>query len=124
MIFITGGLGTGKYRRVLDLGYRPEEIFRGDTDDPDRLTEFRVLYKLNHLVERLMGEPLELEKALSALPLGQLDVVVCDEVGCGVVPADPEGRHYREEVGRAACRLAAEARRVERIVCGIPVVIR
>jgi adenosyl cobinamide kinase/adenosyl cobinamide phosphate guanylyltransferase len=124
MIFITGGLGAGKYERVLDLGYRPEEIFQGGADDPATLTDCRVLYKLNQLVRRLMQQDLEIEKALSGLSLHRLDVVVCDEVGCGVVPADPQERQYREEVGRAACRLAGEAERVERMVCGIPVVIR
>ncbi len=47
-------------------------------------------------------------------------VVVCDEVGMGVVPLDAQGRQWREAVGAAMCLLASRARRVTRVVCGIP----
>lgn len=46
-------------------------------------------------------------------------VVICDEIGNGVVPTDPIERTYREETGRALIALAARAERVERIVSGI-----
>ena len=46
-------------------------------------------------------------------------VVVCDEVGLGVVPLDPFERRWREETGRALCLLAAAAERVERVSCGL-----
>ena len=46
-------------------------------------------------------------------------VVVCDEIGLGVVPLDPFERRWREETGRALCLLAAAAERVERITCGL-----
>lgn len=46
-------------------------------------------------------------------------VVVCDEIGLGVVPLDPFERRWREETGRALCLLAAAAGRVERITCGL-----
>ncbi len=48
-------------------------------------------------------------------------VVVCDEVGMGVVPLEPEGRLWREAVGAAMCLMATGAREVTRVVCGIPV---
>jgi len=48
-------------------------------------------------------------------------VVVCDEVGMGVVPLEPEGRLWREAVGAAMCLLASNAERVTRVTCGIPV---
>ncbi len=48
-------------------------------------------------------------------------VVVCDEVGMGVVPFTPEGRLWRESVGAAMCLLASHAECVTRVVCGIPV---
>jgi dipeptidase D len=51
-------------------------------------------------------------------------VVVCREVGCGVVPVEPAQRTRREAVGRLCCRLAARAERVERIFCGLPMVLK
>lgn len=51
---------------------------------------------------------------------GREDVVlIYPEVGSGVVPMDPEERAWREAVGRAGCRIAAEADEVYRVVAGI-----
>lgn len=47
-------------------------------------------------------------------------IILCDEVGCGVVPIDREERRWRETVGRLCCWLAERAESVERIFCGIP----
>ena len=46
-------------------------------------------------------------------------VIICDEVGSGIVPLDSFEREYRERLGRLLCEIAAKAERVERIVCGI-----
>lgn len=51
-------------------------------------------------------------------------VIVSDEVGYGVVPADARDRAFREAVGRVCCKLAQKADRVYRIVCGNAVVIK
>ena len=47
-------------------------------------------------------------------------IVLCDEVGSGVVPIDREERIWRETVGRLCCRMAEEADEVYRVFCGIP----
>ena len=46
-------------------------------------------------------------------------IIVCDEIGCGLVPVDAFEREYREAVGRILSALAGEAERVDRVVCGI-----
>ena len=46
-------------------------------------------------------------------------VLIYPEVGSGVVPLDPEECAWREAVGRAGCRIAAEADEVYRVVAGI-----
>ncbi|HIY22305.1 MAG TPA: bifunctional adenosylcobinamide kinase/adenosylcobinamide-phosphate guanylyltransferase [Candidatus Flavonifractor merdigallinarum] len=48
-------------------------------------------------------------------------VVVCDEIGLGIVPLDPFERRWREETSRALCRLAEVSQRVERVCCGLGV---
>jgi adenosylcobinamide kinase / adenosylcobinamide-phosphate guanylyltransferase len=47
-------------------------------------------------------------------------VLVSDEVGLGVVPATPEGRRFRDALGRLNQRLAASADEVHLVVAGIP----
>lgn len=47
-------------------------------------------------------------------------IVVSNEVGLGIVPAYPLGRVYRDALGRANQRLAAEASHVLFMVAGLP----
>lgn len=46
-------------------------------------------------------------------------VVICDEVGCGVIPLSREEREFREAAGRLSCTLAEQAETVEWVRCGI-----
>jgi len=52
------------------------------------------------------------------------EVVICDDVFCGVVPMEPEERLWREETGRLLTALAADAARVTRIFCGLPMELK
>ncbi|MGB3682898.1 MAG: bifunctional adenosylcobinamide kinase/adenosylcobinamide-phosphate guanylyltransferase [Rubrobacteraceae bacterium] len=51
-------------------------------------------------------------------------VVVTNEVGSGVVPAYPLGRWYRDALGLANQRVAAEADAVCLMVAGLPLVLK
>lgn len=64
------------------------------------------------------GDPMRLLPALRGR------AVTCDEVGCGVVPLEPEEERYREAVGRLCCALAAEADAVVRVIAGVPQYIK
>ena len=46
-------------------------------------------------------------------------ILICDEVGFGLVPVDAFEREYREAVGRICTVFARRADRVDRVVCGI-----
>lgn len=50
--------------------------------------------------------------------------VVCNELGCGVVPMDAMERNWREYTGRLCCDIAVQADRVYRLCCGIPQCIK
>ena len=116
MTLIIGGAGQGKLAYALDrLGAGPEDVAR----DP----------------ESARGRPVfdGLETWLRAHPADGLDalleanpgvVILCDEVGCGVVPMDPAERAWRETVGRTCCRLAQRAERVVRVFCGISMTLK
>ena len=112
MILIIGGAGQGKLDYVLErTGYSAADVARS----PEEAADKPILAGLERWPE-LDGEVL-----LAANP-GL--IVICDEVGCGVVPARPEERDWREKVGRLCCRLAARAEREERIFCGLPMVLK
>lgn len=51
-------------------------------------------------------------------------ILVCQEVGYGVVPMDKFDRIYREKVGRVCTELAKKSNKVVRVICGIGTVIK
>lgn len=46
-------------------------------------------------------------------------IIICNEVGGGIVPVDPEQRKFREKTGQVCCMLAKRADSVYRVFCGI-----
>ena len=103
MIQVIGGLGAGQRKFVAQvLGYGPE----AGSANPEAQTP--VLYDLERC------DPLPAVEDL----LGR-EVVVCREVGCGVIPMDAQERNWREAVGRLCCALAAQAEAVYRVTCGL-----
>ena len=114
MILVVGGLASGKKEYVISsLGYTPEQIADGV------LNACPVVYNLQDMIK---DDP---SVCLSLLPeLLKKEVVICNEVGSGVIPFTPEGRDWREATGRLCINLAKQANKVVRLVCGVPVVIK
>jgi len=46
-------------------------------------------------------------------------VVICDDIFCGVVPADPLERRWRESLGPVLARLSKDCDEVVRVFCGL-----
>ncbi len=113
MILIIGGEGSGKRSFARTLGY-------GDADMAEACLDARaVVFHTERLVFQDRAAADTLFEALR-----RKDVVICNEVGSGVIPVDTEERLGREAVGRLCVRLAGEADAVVRMVCGIPTVIK
>ena len=67
----------------------------------------------------------EVEGLLAAYERGTASwIVISNEVGLGLVPPYPVGRAYRDALGRANQRLAAEADEVLLMVAGIPMQVK
>ncbi len=112
MILVVGGEASGRRAFVRGLGYAEEQIAVGILDS--RPAVFRA--------ERLAGTGASLEELADRL--AQKEVVVCTELGCGVVPIGREQRLARETAGRLSILLARRAETVVRLVCGIPSVLK
>ncbi|MDR2933599.1 MAG: bifunctional adenosylcobinamide kinase/adenosylcobinamide-phosphate guanylyltransferase [Oscillospiraceae bacterium] len=113
MILVIGGYGAGKTDFVYTLGYRAGEI------SDSALSPLPVIKNIQNIVAAMPGETDALFEALRGK-----DVLVCNEIGCGIVPIDNDERRVREETGRLCIRLAQTATAVIRVQCGIPVVIK
>lgn len=129
MIFITGGRYQGKLNFAKNLA-RDKKDYKFHTADGRYAPyeeAFSALY-VTHLecfVERLIEAGLDpdsfLERILEKNPN---TVLLADEIGSGIVPADPGKRQYQETAGRICLRAAREAEQVYRVICGIGVRIK
>lgn len=59
------------------------------------------------------------EEIISFVKKNPLSIIICDEIGNGIVPVDPFERVYRERTGRMLIDIAKEADEVWRVICGI-----
>ncbi len=109
MVLIVGGMAQGKLafaRRELGVTSWSEESLGAEN----------CVHSL-HLAIRVLEDPRgAIGQWLTQHPDG---VIICDEVGCGVVPMDREERAWRELVGRICCELAERAQAVYRVQCGL-----
>lgn len=116
MTLVIGGAGQGKLAYALNRLRLDDTQVSRDPRDPKPIVD--------GLEAWLRGEedPMPaLEELLAAVP----DVtILCDEVGCGVVPMERADRLWRERVGRTCCALAERAECVIRLYCGIPAVLK
>ena len=110
---ILGGVGAGKREYALSLGYTEEEMSGEIFSDLPVVTELEETVRL---------APERAEELLE--PLCKKELVLCAEVGSGVIPLSPEDRHFREATGRLCVLLAQRAEAVVRIVAGIPMAIK
>ena len=113
MILVIGAMASGKRSYVRSLGFAEHEIADGVLDDRP------VVANAHRLAADYAGALDELADELS-----EKAVVICNEVGCGLVPVQAEQREQRERAGRLCALLAARADRVVRMVCGIPQLIK
>lgn len=130
-----GGFAQGKLEYVkcrYNENQKTEKLFVKVIDCADSHykkmfleTECDVLI-LNHLhlwVRDLLDEGMEEEKIqttiLSWIKSNPDAIVICDELGNGIVPIKKQERIWREQTGRLMIELAKQAERVERILCGL-----
>lgn len=106
-----GGIASGKGTYVRSLGYDENDF----CSDASSLAP--VLVGLEELLREGPLDDMSLRQVLAK------EVVICCEVGLGVVPIDPDDRAWRERVGRTCSQLAISATKVVRMVCGIPLTL-
>ena len=121
MILIIGGSFQGKEEFAKKL-IGQQLVCRGD-EPWQKALEKPCLVNFHGFIRQLQ-ETEEAEKFLCQVLKSEPLLITMDEVGCGIVPLKKEERDYREAVGRAGQKLAAAAREVWRVQCGIPVRIK
>ena len=122
MKLIIGGYAQGKLDYVLSKYHLQENmVWNGVLPDNTALRDKQIIVNHFHQWVKqciLDGECPE-EEILSFLDDYENCIIICDEIGNGIVPIDKFEREYRERVGRILIQLAKRAEEVERVLCGI-----
>lgn len=111
MIFVIGGMAQGK-----------NEYAKAQYGDYEIICDYQNTIRSN--LQRGEDAMAEASKLLETVEDLDHLVIVCDEVGYGLVPIDAFERSYRETVGRVSCYFASRATEVVRIVAGLPMRIK
>ena len=125
MDLVVGGAYQGKLHWAMkEYNIAQEEVFDCaggiSADEPQRC--------LFHMEEfcwwciRCGLDPIE--EIQKKEPMWRDAVIVCRDIGQGVVPMDHAQRIWREANGRMVSWLAARANRVTRVLCGLPQVLK
>ncbi|MCM1127103.1 MAG: bifunctional adenosylcobinamide kinase/adenosylcobinamide-phosphate guanylyltransferase [Lachnospiraceae bacterium] len=117
-----GGKGQGKLFYVCRrLGLKEQEVLEGSVASVEEALACKAVNHFHLFIKKVMeegGDALEVMERLAKINSNM--VIICDEIGCGIVPLEKKERDYREMVGRTMCLAAKKADRVVRIVAGLP----
>lgn len=116
-ILIIGGAYQGKRAFAEKKFHLDRQAFSDGANMPlgQQISTIAVDH-LHLLVRRMLSENRSIS---SLLPLLEDHIVLCDELGCGVVPVEKEENDWREATGRLCCDLAERADQVYWLRAGI-----
>ncbi|MCC2826000.1 bifunctional adenosylcobinamide kinase/adenosylcobinamide-phosphate guanylyltransferase [Faecalicatena orotica] len=126
MILITGGAFQGKKAYAMEHFHLTDDDFVNGADCTENdLFQEKAVADFQEYVRRVLKKGGDASTLAETLYTENPEIlVITNELGSGVIPADPFDRQWREASGRVACDLAKYAAEVHRVVCGIGTVIK
>lgn len=126
MFLVTGGAYQGKQAFAVSyFKVDAKSIADGKTIGFDEIRNYQCISNFHILIKRLMkaGKSTEeMKKMIDSLE--ENSIIITDEIGNGIVPAEQFEREWREQTGRLCCYIAAKSQKVIRLSGGIPVFIK
>lgn len=123
-----GGLSQGKLEYVLTKYNMTEDscnLCDGSVCTKEEILKKKVINHYHEFIRSLLGQGENTEDFTKELTRINPDaIIICNEVGNGVVPMEKEERLFREAVGHCTQIIAAKSQRVERVICGIGIVLK
>ena len=113
----------GAYQGKLDYVLKKKgnlKVADGRDCDEKRLQSADVVNHLHLLIQRRIAAGESTDTLIDELyAVNPQMILICDEVGSGIVPIDAFEREFREKNGRVNCYLAGQAEQVIRVTAGI-----
>lgn len=126
MELIIGGAYNSKLAFALGYYHLKRDDFQNGADCViDEAFNKKGIYNLHLLIRRMIISGIDdycqiIDKIVSS----NTEVVICNEVGSGVVPCDETENKMREWTGKILSSLSRKSVRVIRVYYGIPTVIK
>lgn len=121
MILIIGGAFQGKRAFAIDeFKIDEHDMADGATVALDKLSGVKAIYNFHLLIKRMIDEGADPYIIFDSMP----SVIICDEIGSGLIPIDEKDRRWREAVGRVLSVAAKRADTFIRVFCGLPIVLK
>ena len=126
MILIFGGIYQGKLAYAMNRFNATEnDVYKCSEDDVTVPEDKKIIYEVDKWILALVKKDIDVDKTLRNFINGNRDaVVICNDISCGVVPADPIQRKWREAAGRSLAALSQTSDEVVRLFCAIPARIK
>lgn len=119
---IIGGFAQGKLNYAASK-YKVNEKKIWDGNIPEDFNDLSgtiIINRLHKWIRKMIDEGKNPEVIINRFIDSYNDVVIiCDEIGNGIVPFEQSEREYRDITGKILIGLAGKADGVERIICGI-----
>jgi|GluameStandDraft_1065615.scaffolds.fasta_scaffold69665_2 adenosyl cobinamide kinase/adenosyl cobinamide phosphate guanylyltransferase len=114
-VLIIGGAYQGKRQFAKDrFGLQDMDFISGETCTPAAFAHAKAVDGLHSYIRRFMEQDnSEILQKLNG------KIVICNEIGCGVVPVEQEQELWREKTGRICCDFAKQAEIVVRVHAGL-----
>ena len=127
MELYVGGRYQGKLKYVLDThkDLNETDVADGTSCSDADILSHKIINHFHAYIKRKTDQGEDVTDIPAKLKSENPDVIIIsDEIGCGIVPADPMDSTWREECGRTLCEIARMSERFERIVCGCGIRIK
>lgn len=116
-VLLIGGAYQGKREFAKRLFHLADADFAcGESCTAEELHAAKAVDGLHRYMSRLLAAGESVDGLADAL---QGKIVLCDEIGCGVVPFEKAQDDWREKTGRLCCDMAERADLVIRVHAGI-----
>lgn len=126
MELIIGGAYNSKLNFALKYYNLKQEDFQNGAEcSLSEAFNKKGIYNLHLLIRRFIISGInDYNKIIEKIHSSNIEIIICTEVGNGVVPLDKIDNKMREYVGRILSVISEKSTRVIRIYYGIPSVIK
>ncbi|PWJ52170.1 bifunctional adenosylcobinamide kinase/adenosylcobinamide-phosphate guanylyltransferase [Faecalicatena contorta] len=121
---VVGGAYQGK-RKFAEKLYGNLHWVNGESCPLEEVYTCEGIYHFEKYIRRMLKEGREFKGLADSIARNNPGLVILvDEIGCGLVPADAFERKFREQAGRICTELAERSLRVDRVVCGVGIPLK